>query len=60
MKKTDYKNKDKALLTRELGETQEKLRLFRFGGAGSQSKNVKEGMTLRRTIARIKTALRAI
>jgi len=60
MKKIDYKDKDKAELVREIGETQEKLRVFRFSGSGSKSKNVKEGMSLRKNIARMKTALRNV
>lgn len=39
-------------------ETREKLRAFRVAMAGSRVKNVREGRTLRRTIARLLTAAR--
>ncbi len=57
MKKTDYKNKDKGELSKMIAESQEKLRIFRFDASGSRSKNVKEGMTMRRNIARMLTAM---
>ncbi len=60
MKKKDFKTKDAVSLATEMKESEEKLRLFRFGGTGGKSKNVKEGMMLRRDIARMKTALRAL
>ena len=34
------------------------LRTFRFGGAGSRTRNVREGRTLRKDIARLLTELR--
>jgi len=40
-------------------EKRESLRVFRFGGAGSRSRNVREGRTLRKEIAQIMTELRA-
>jgi len=46
-------------LTKLLAEKRETLRLFRFGAAGSKTKNVKEGRTVRKDIARILTTLRA-
>ncbi|MEK7627879.1 MAG: 50S ribosomal protein L29 [Patescibacteria group bacterium] len=36
----------------------EELRVFRFGGAGSRTRNVKEGRGLRRRIARMHTVLK--
>lgn len=45
-------------LGKSLSETREKLREFRVGMAGSRVKNVREGRTLRRTIARMLTAAR--
>jgi ribosomal protein L29 len=54
-----------AMKSQELGELQkaltdkrEALRQFRFGGAGSRSRNVREGRGLRKDIAKIMTELR--
>ena len=54
-------NKDKSLetLQKELADLRENLRKFRFGGAGSRSRNVREGRNLRKDIARILTELNA-
>lgn len=41
-----------------LDEKREALRKFRFGIAGSKSRNVKEGKNTRREIARILTEIR--
>lgn len=41
-------------------EKLEALQAFRFGGAGSKVKNVKEGRNLRKDIARILTAILTI
>ena len=41
-------------------EKLEALQAFRFGGAGSKVKNVKEGRNLRKDIARILTAISSI
>ena len=46
-------------LQAELAEKREALRVFRFGGAGSRSRNVREGRNLRKDIARILTELNA-
>jgi ribosomal protein L29 len=46
-------------LRKEVTDMQEKLRVIRFGGAGSRSRNVKEGRNLRRDVARSLTELRA-
>jgi ribosomal protein L29 len=46
-------------LQAELSEKREALRVFRFGGAGSRSRNVREGRNLRKEIARILTELNA-
>ena len=51
--------KTKQDLVKTLAEKQEALHNFRFGIAGSKVRNVKEGRTLRREIAQIKTALSA-
>ena len=58
IKQSDFKKKTDALLRKELVENREGLRQFRFGIAGSKTKNVKEGRTLRKEIARILTELR--
>lgn len=48
---------DIAGLHQEIAEKREALRKFRFGEAGSRSRNVKEGRTIRRDIARFMTEL---
>lgn len=40
-------------------EKQEAMRVFRFGGSGSRTRNVREGRSLRRDVARHLTELRA-
>ena len=52
-------NKTQADLTKMLGEKREILRVFRFGGAGAKTKNVKEGRAVRKDVARIMTAMNA-
>jgi ribosomal protein L29 len=42
------------------GEMEVKLRDFRFGIAGSKSRNVKEGFNLKKDIARVKTQLKQL
>ena len=42
-----------------VAEKREALRVFRFEGAGSRTRNVREGRELRRDIARILTEIRA-
>ena len=59
MAKNENKTKTDEHLKKEVVDTQEKLRVIRFGGAGSRSRNVKESRNLRREIARAKTELRA-
>jgi ribosomal protein L29 len=46
-------------LQQEIIEKREALRVFRFGGAGSRSRNVREGRGLRKDIARILTEINA-
>jgi len=46
-------------LNAELGKLRETLREFRFGSAGSRSRNVREGRSLRKDIARVLTQLNA-
>ncbi len=57
MKIADIKNKDKKTLSEMLSQKREALRTFRFGMAGSKSRNVKEGNNLKKDIARIMTVL---
>jgi len=57
MKTKDLKTKTVPDLHKLLSEKREALRLFRFGGAGAKTKNVKEGKALRKDIARIMTAV---
>jgi ribosomal protein L29 len=58
MKNSDISKMSSAELRKELGGAREKLREFHTGMTGSRVKNVKEGRTLRKTIARILTASR--
>jgi ribosomal protein L29 len=44
-------------IQKEVAAKREALRAFRFGAAGSRSKNVKEGKNLRKEIARLLTEL---
>jgi len=55
MKSANILNKDKKTLTEMLAGKRESLRLFRFGTAGSTTRNVKEGKNLKKDIARILT-----
>ncbi|MFA7216457.1 MAG: 50S ribosomal protein L29 [Candidatus Paceibacterota bacterium] len=57
MKMKDLSKKNKKELEALVLEKGEALKAFRFGIAGSNVRNVKEGVTLRRDIARIKTVL---
>ncbi len=55
---SDYKTHDVAELQKLVADKREALRVYRFGGAGSRSRNVREGRTIRKEIARILTELR--
>lgn len=44
-------------LHKAINEKREALRGFRFGGAGSRTRNVREGRNLRKEIARMMTEL---
>lgn len=57
MKKTIYKDKSEKDLAKALYEQREALRNFRFGTAGSKTRNVKEGRKAKKEIARIMTEL---
>jgi ribosomal protein L29 len=53
----DITKKSAEDLQKEIAEKREALRSFRFGGAGSRTRNVREGRNLRRDIARMMTEL---
>mgnify|MGYP001576064325 CR=1 FL=1 len=53
----ELKAKTPADLAKMISEKREALRVFRFGAAGAKSKNVREGRTIRKDIARILTVL---
>ncbi|MBL8158165.1 50S ribosomal protein L29 [bacterium] len=55
----DITKKSAEDLQKEIAEKREALRVFRFGGAGSRTRNVREGRNLRHEIARMLTELKA-
>ncbi len=55
----DFKKETPESLKKSLSDMREQLRIFRFEGAGSRRRNVREGRALRRDIARALTELRA-
>ena len=55
---TDLKQQSVEELDSSIAEKREALRVFRFGGAGSRSRNVREGRDLRKEIARLLTERR--
>lgn len=59
MKKSDFKKYTVADLQKEIAEKREALRSFRFGSAGSRSRNTREGRTLRKDIASLLTEMNA-
>ncbi|KKP56470.1 MAG: hypothetical protein UR80_C0030G0006 [Parcubacteria group bacterium GW2011_GWB1_35_5] len=58
--KKEISKKSKAELEKDLNKNIIALMDVRFGVAGSKSKNVKEQKTLKKDIARMKTALNAM
>ena len=58
-KKTDFKKYTVEDLHKEIADKREAHRAFRFGEAGSRSRNVREGRTHRKDIARMLTELSA-
>ncbi|MBI5469914.1 50S ribosomal protein L29 [Candidatus Kaiserbacteria bacterium] len=54
----DISSKSIEVLKQELTTLRESLRSFRFGGAGSRARNVRQGSTIRKEIARVLTELR--
>ena len=57
-KKESYTGQSADALSKALSEKQAALSAFRFGTSKSKAKNVREGRTLRRDIARILTAMK--
>ncbi|OHA25981.1 MAG: 50S ribosomal protein L29 [Candidatus Taylorbacteria bacterium RIFCSPHIGHO2_02_FULL_46_13] len=57
MEASELKQKTEKELTVLLDTKRRDLWKFRFGASGSKARNVKEGKTLRRDIARILTVL---
>jgi len=56
----DMKDKNKDDLLKIIKEKKEALRNFRFGIAGTKIRNVKEGRSLKKDIARAETRLKEI
>ncbi len=56
---TDIKKYSIEDLHKEIAEKREALRAFRFGSAGSRSRNTREGRGLRKDIARMLTEINA-
>lgn len=54
----DIKDMNVEDLKKSVIEKREALRAFRFGAAGSRSRNVREGRSLRKDVARLLTELR--
>jgi ribosomal protein L29 len=55
----DIKKQSVEEMRKDLTEKREALRTHRFGGAGSRSRNVRGGRTLRVEVARLLTEIRA-
>ena len=58
MKRISYKDTSDADLEKALREKREAFRAFRFAASGTKAKNVQEGRSLRKDIARILTEVR--
>lgn len=57
MKTKELANKNEKELNSLLSQKREALRAFRFSTSGSNSRNVKEGKSLKKDIARVLTVL---
>jgi ribosomal protein L29 len=55
----DFTKQSEEDLQKLIADKRESLRAFRFGGAGSRSRNVREGRNLRKEIAQMLTELNA-
>ena len=53
----DIKEKSVEELQKAVLDARESLRTFRFGGAGSRTRNVRAGRALRKEVARLLTEL---
>ena len=56
---SDIQKQNDEDLKKAVSEKRAALRMFRFGGAGSRTRNVREGRNLRKDIARLLTELHA-
>jgi ribosomal protein L29 len=54
---SDFNKMNDADLMKTLKEKREALRVFRFGVAGSKTRNVKEASVIKRDIARVMTEM---
>lgn len=54
----DIKTQNTKDLQKAVADNREALRVIRFGGAGSRSRNVRAGRMLRRETARVLTEIR--
>ena len=57
MKKTSYIGQSAVELKKALTDKREAFRNFRFGTAGSKTRNVKDGRLIKKEIARIMTEM---
>ena len=57
MKAKDIKTKNDSDLRKMVAEQREALRTFRFGEAGSKTRNVKAARSMKKTVARALTEL---
>jgi len=55
---TDMTKQSTEDLKKSIAEKRVALRTFRFGGAGSRTRNVREGRNLRKEVARVLTEIR--
>ncbi|OGG74088.1 50S ribosomal protein L29 [Candidatus Kaiserbacteria bacterium RIFCSPLOWO2_01_FULL_54_20] len=55
---TDMTKQSTEDLKKSIAEKRVALRTFRFGGAGSRTRNVREGRNLRKEVARALTEIR--
>lgn len=55
----EIQKKSEADIRKLITQKREALRAFRFGEAGSRTRNVREGRTLRREVAQLLTELRS-
>ncbi|MDP2648448.1 MAG: 50S ribosomal protein L29 [bacterium] len=56
---SEFSKKGIGELRKLIADKRESLRSFRFGGAGSRTRNTREGRMLRKDIARILTEIKA-